>query len=527
MLSGGMSAQAARAGRQVSVDVLVVEPREDHRELMAEVLEPAFPGAVWLAEQPRTGLGPPRVLVVSLQSQPGPLLDWLESLGDERPAIIALTGPDRRWSTADERRLGAPGRLDKRAGPAFLEDLVATVREALGESERAARPSSTARAERTAPAASPAAGPGGRRPDAHSAEAKPLVRRAVIEQLTEELKSRARYLSGAAEQLSHGLEVDGGSLSGLRRESERCRALADRLSQVLCLEPVAPRRHRVLLCDLLELRQDAWRAIAGDEERIAVRSQPVGPTAAVSAAPVGEALDGLVDQLLEPARSAGIRLLLRCDAVLMDEATASLRPGLQAGRCTRLRVGLDPAEAAPRDVALPRSLRATLIAAAKGEGGYFEEGPEGGPAFTLYVPVRDRPRSRWGGAPRVAVVDDDEPMQELCSAVIEEAGGRPAAISRGEELLDRVRAGCAYDLILLDLAMPGLDGAATYDALRRIDPAVPVVVVSGGVKSAQRVQSLLEAGVLGVLAKPFDVPRLVRVIRCALGPAAAPQELAR
>jgi CheY-like chemotaxis protein len=531
MHAGQTSTTGERASRGAAADVLVVDPREDHRELMAQVLEPAFPGAVWLVERLRPGLSSPRVLVVSLQGDPGAVLDWLDALGPGgRPSVIALTGPDRRWSSADERRLQAAGRLDKRAGNAFLKDLVSMIRDALAPAEveavrqnsRRAVPVSTRRPAE-APAVQPPPDPRGEGPIAP-----------VLELVTEELVDRARYLARAAEQLGEGLESAGAPrsvLAGFQREAARCRALTGRLAAMLHGEEPGQRRgrHRVRVCDLLELREAAWKLWAGESERLMVRVESSVPPARVFAGVMGPALDALVSVLFPAASGCGGRVVARCDTVLLDEGTVRRRPGLQPGRYSRLRLEIEAAaEGSQRPVGLGASLRAGLIAAAKSDRGYFEDDPGApeSPAFTFYLPVQEEPASACRGAPTIAVVDDDEPIRDLCHAVVEEAGARPSAFSSGEELLSQVRAGCRYDLVLLDLDMPGLDGAETYRRLCGLDGGVPVVLVTGSA-SPRVVRPLLGEGVLGVMLKPFDVPTLMRVIHCALGGAGERQELPR
>jgi CheY-like chemotaxis protein len=525
-----MSAPDARLAPGAPVDVVVLDARDDHRELMAEVLEPAFAGNVWLAECPWSGLGRPRVLVVSLQGEPGPVLEWLDALGGPPPAVVALTGPDRRWSIADERRLSARRRLDKRAGTGFLEDLVAMVREALeapaplepmpGTPEPAAQPSapSPRATDATAPAPADTAGT------------------PVLEVLAAELRERTAYLASATEQLGRRLPADESSriaMAGLEREARRCQALTHRLAAMLERgEAEARRPRRVRLCDLVELREDAWRLWAGTDERLLVRGEPTSLKGWVHPDTMGPALDAVVRLALDGARASGGRAVVRCDGVLVDETMASARPGLAAGRHARLRVEVEPEtpDGAVRFPAASPWVRAMLIASAKADRGFYDDRSAGeeSRAVAFYVPITPPPAEPGpsGEKPWVAVVDDEAAMREIGSAVVEEAGAEASALSSGEALLQRVRAGCRYALVLLDLTMPDLDGRATYRELRAIDRSVAVVIVSGA-DAREQVRELLDEGALGFLRKPFDVPRLMRVIQCASGRPAEPQEASK
>ncbi len=71
------------------------------------------------------------------------------------------------------------------------------------------------------------------------------------------------------------------------------------------------------------------------------------------------------------------------------------------------------------------------------------------------------------------------------------------------------------DLVLLDLTMPVMGGEECFQEMRRIDPAVRVVVSSGD-SSESRASDLLREGVIGYLQKPYDINVLARIVREAL-----------
>jgi CheY-like chemotaxis protein len=71
------------------------------------------------------------------------------------------------------------------------------------------------------------------------------------------------------------------------------------------------------------------------------------------------------------------------------------------------------------------------------------------------------------------------------------------------------------DLVILDLVMPGLDGGATFDRIRQIAPALPVLLSSGYSINGQAAE-ILERGCNGFIQKPFDINELDRKIRSVL-----------
>ena len=71
------------------------------------------------------------------------------------------------------------------------------------------------------------------------------------------------------------------------------------------------------------------------------------------------------------------------------------------------------------------------------------------------------------------------------------------------------------DLVLLDMTMPHLDGEATFRELRRIDPDVRVVLMSG-YNEADATEQFSGKGLAGFIQKPFRTPDLLATIRAAL-----------
>ncbi len=115
---------------------------------------------------------------------------------------------------------------------------------------------------------------------------------------------------------------------------------------------------------------------------------------------------------------------------------------------------------------------------------------------------------------KVLLVDDEDDIRRIAAMSLSSVGGMEVAqASGGSEGVRRARED-RPDVILLDMMMPGLDGLATFQALRS-DPetsAIPVVFLSAKAMSAEA-DRLRGLGACGVLIKPFDpmvLPRLLR-----------------
>jgi CheY-like chemotaxis protein len=116
-------------------------------------------------------------------------------------------------------------------------------------------------------------------------------------------------------------------------------------------------------------------------------------------------------------------------------------------------------------------------------------------------------------------VVDDEPL--LCLSIQRMLAPRHdvVACSDPREALRRVEAGEPFDLVILDLAMPQMNGMALYARLREVAPRLAghVVVVHGGTLDDET-QALLEARSVPRVAKPFDMGRLSALVDAMVGP---------
>ena len=111
------------------------------------------------------------------------------------------------------------------------------------------------------------------------------------------------------------------------------------------------------------------------------------------------------------------------------------------------------------------------------------------------------------GILRVLVVDDDELMQSSITMMLETMGHEVTTVARGEAALASLEAGLEPQVVILDLNMPGLGGAATLPRLRLLRPRTPVIIATG---RADQTALDLVAGHTQVtlLPKPFAMQDL-------------------
>ena len=162
-----------------------------------------------------------------------------------------------------------------------------------------------------------------------------------------------------------------------------------------------------------------------------------------------------------------------------------------------------------------------------GGGLVAENLPQGGSLFSVYLPVSDQvapapeeppapqPAPRGRGE-RILVVDDEEAVRDICKQALETFGYRVELAADGAEALSVYQGaqerGQGFDLVLLDLAMPRMDGLSCSRALLELDPEARVIIATGHGGDRYQVADLYPQA-KGVLQKPFDLNTLLTQVR--------------
>ena len=118
---------------------------------------------------------------------------------------------------------------------------------------------------------------------------------------------------------------------------------------------------------------------------------------------------------------------------------------------------------------------------------------------------------------RILVIDDDEAVRKSFILALEDNGYQIDTVESGEKGIDKAQ-NTSFDLILLDLKMPGLNGVETQRRLRELDPGVPIYIVTAFHKEfLDELGSAAEDGIsFDLLHKPIGADEINLLARSVL-----------
>jgi CheY-like chemotaxis protein len=125
----------------------------------------------------------------------------------------------------------------------------------------------------------------------------------------------------------------------------------------------------------------------------------------------------------------------------------------------------------------------------------------------------DNVRAAVASPARILLVEDDPALRGALAELLQEIGYEVTCAEHGADALAQLDASPAPSMILLDLAMPVMDGWAFRSAQRR-DPrlaAIPTVILSASLSADPRALEGLDAD--ATLAKPFSLERLIETVQ--------------
>jgi CheY-like chemotaxis protein len=127
---------------------------------------------------------------------------------------------------------------------------------------------------------------------------------------------------------------------------------------------------------------------------------------------------------------------------------------------------------------------------------------------TLDISVAHPAESTLSGR-SLLIVDDDHGIRAVLCWILENAGAQVTPAASGEDALDRMREK-AFDLILLDINMPGMGGLEALDCIVQTYPQTRVIMLSAD--TTWNLNMATDRGACGFLRKPFRVRELLEIV---------------
>jgi CheY-like chemotaxis protein len=242
------------------------------------------------------------------------------------------------------------------------------------------------------------------------------------------------------------------------------------------------------------------------------------------------------------ATGAGGLVRFEAENIEIDENYARMQPDARAGRYVVASVS-DSGTGIPPDV-LTKIFEpffttkevgkgtglglSTALGIVRGHGGFLSVYSElgKGSCFKVYLPaaegaVAPPAKAAENPAPQgrgesILVVDDEAAIRDVIKATLQNNGYRVQIATDGAEgVAAYAERRKRYSAVMIDLMMPFMDGIAAMRALRRIDPGVRLVAISGLVDQS-RLAQLDEIGGVRFLAKPFTSEQLLETLQSML-----------
>ena len=144
-----------------------------------------------------------------------------------------------------------------------------------------------------------------------------------------------------------------------------------------------------------------------------------------------------------------------------------------------------------------------------------------GSTFTLYLPKEnDRAETTTDtsnpipeGTERILITDDERAVRDVTSRMLAGLGYETWQVANGQEALERIKKDeNDFDLVLLDVVMPGPACKEVLEKIKELSPSCAVIIMTGHDFGTSRAE-LVQAGATCFLRKPFERQELAKTVR--------------
>ena len=114
----------------------------------------------------------------------------------------------------------------------------------------------------------------------------------------------------------------------------------------------------------------------------------------------------------------------------------------------------------------------------------------------------------------ILVAEDEADLREILKVTLEQEGYRAILASDGDEAIKKIEEK-SFQMALIDMKMPGVNGKELVSKIKQINPQVPIVIVTGSPDFKEEMS--LKKQTYEYIYKPFKLNELVKIIERALG----------
>lgn len=112
---------------------------------------------------------------------------------------------------------------------------------------------------------------------------------------------------------------------------------------------------------------------------------------------------------------------------------------------------------------------------------------------------------------KILVVDDESVTREILADILTDEGYSASIAKDGYEAIEKVESGEHFDLFILDIKLPGINGVETLRAIKKINPQVKTILMTA-YSLENLVKEGLELGAYTCLYKPLEISELLKII---------------
>jgi two-component system response regulator HydG len=114
----------------------------------------------------------------------------------------------------------------------------------------------------------------------------------------------------------------------------------------------------------------------------------------------------------------------------------------------------------------------------------------------------------------ILVVDDLKSIRLTLGGILEDEGYNVVLAENGYQAIEAAKQ-TPFDLVFMDIKMPGINGVQTFREIKKINPKAAVIMMTAS-SVEELIKEALDEGAYAVVYKPFDVEKIVSITKSAL-----------